>query len=55
MNKTVLYYVAAAGFLIGAGASALGAQWILAGAFIAIGAAFLVVAIRSGRATPPSE
>ncbi|UAJ80671.1 hypothetical protein IT072_06555 [Leifsonia sp. ZF2019] len=55
MTKIVLYYVAAAAFFIAAGASALGAQWVLAGAFAAIGAAFLVIAIRSGRKTPPTQ
>jgi hypothetical protein len=49
MTRTVLYYVAAAAFGVAAVASALGEQGILAAAFVAIAAAFLVLAIRSHR------
>lgn len=55
MTRTVLYYVAAAAFMIAAIATGLGSQWIFMGAFIALAAAFLVIAIRSGRTnSPPS-
>ncbi|WZH35526.1 MAG: hypothetical protein PIR02_12150 [Microbacterium enclense] len=52
MTRTVLYYIAAAGFAVAAAASGIGEQWVLASAFVAIAAAFLVIAIRSQRARP---
>ena len=47
MTRAVLYYIAAALFALAAVASGIGQQWVMTGAFTAIAAAFLVVAIRS--------
>lgn len=49
MTRTVLYYIAAGAFAVAAVASGIGQQWILAAAFVALAAMFLVIGIRSPR------
>ena len=49
MKDTVLWYIGAAGFFIAAIVSAIGSQWVLAGAFVAVSAALSVLGIRAGR------
>jgi hypothetical protein len=49
MSNKTLWYVAAAGFLVAAIATATTSQWILAGGLAAVALLSLVVAVRAGK------